>query len=58
MDLETVIWNEVREKQISYNIFICGLQKNGTDEPICEAEIETDVENKRMDTKREGRICI
>ena len=22
----------------------------GTDEPICRAEIETDVENKRMDT--------
>ena len=26
-------------------------QENGTDEPVCRAEIETDVENKRMDTK-------
>ena len=30
---------------------ICEIQKNGTDEPICKAEIETDVENKCMDTK-------
>ena len=25
--------------------------ENSTDEPICKAEIETDVENKCMDTK-------
>ena len=25
--------------------------ENGTDEPACRAEVETDVENKRMDTK-------
>ena len=30
---------------------VCGIQKNGTDEPVCKAEIETDVENKQMDTK-------
>ena len=24
---------------------VCGIQKNGTDEPICKAEIKTDVEN-------------
>ena len=27
---------------------ICEIQKNGTDELICKAEIETDVENKRV----------
>ena len=31
---------------------IRGTQKNGTDEPVCRAEIrDTEVENKRMDTK-------
>ena len=30
---------------------ICGIQKNGTDDPVCKAEIDTDVENKHMDTK-------
>ena len=34
---------------------ICGMQKNGTDEPVCKAEeVETQVENKRMDTKGQG----
>ena len=32
--------------------------EKGTDEPICEAEIETDGENKRMDTKRERRLGL
>ena len=26
--------------------------ENGTDEPICKAEIDTDIEKKCMDTKR------
>ena len=30
---------------------ICGIQKNGIDDLICKAEVETDVENKYMDTK-------
>ena len=30
---------------------ICGIQKNGIDDLICKAEIDTDVENKCMDTK-------
>ena len=30
---------------------ICGIQKNGADEPVCKAERDTDVENKHMDTK-------
>ena len=40
MNLEPVIQSEVREKQISY-IYIYGIQKDGTDEPICRAGIET-----------------
>ena len=55
MDLETVIQSEVSQKEKNkYRIltYICGTQKNGTDEPVCKAEIrDTDVENKRMDTK-------
>ena len=52
MDLETVIQSEVSQKD-KYHILthICGIQKNGTDEPVCKAETDTDVENKHMDTK-------
>lgn len=28
-------------------------RKNGTDEPICKAEIDTDIENKCLDFKQE-----
>ena len=44
MDLETVIQSEVSQKEKNkYRILthICGTQKNGTDEPVCRAEIET-----------------
>ena len=54
MDLETVTQSEVSQKEKNkYRILmhICGIYKNGTDEPVCKAEIETDVENKRMDIK-------
>ena len=54
MDIEIIILSEVSQKEKDkYHILmhICGTQKNGTDEPVCRAEIETDVENKRMDTK-------
>ena len=40
-----------REEQISsINTYLWNLKKNGTDDLICKAEIETDVENKRTDT--------
>ena len=45
MDLETVIQSEVSQKEKNkYRIIslICGMLKNGTDEPICKAEIETE----------------
>ena len=54
MDLETVIESEVSQKEKNKYLIlthICGTQKNGTDEPVCRAEGETDVENKCMDTK-------
>ena len=54
MDLETVIQSEVSQKEKNkYRVIslICGIQKNDTDEFIYKAEIESDVENKHMDTK-------
>ena len=44
MDLENVIQSEVSQKEKNKYciiLFICGIQKNGTDEVICKAEIET-----------------
>ena len=44
MDLETVIKSEVTQKEENkYRILmhICGVQKNGTDDLICIAKIET-----------------
>ena len=56
MDLETVIQNEVSQKEKTrchIILHICGIQKNGTDELICKAEIERDVENELTDTQAE-----
>ena len=41
---ETLIQREVGKKN-KYCVLtrICGIQKNGTDEPICKAEIETEI---------------
>ena len=44
MDLESVIQSEVSQKEKNkYHILmhICGIKKNGTDELVCKAEIET-----------------
>ena len=44
MDLETVTQSEISQKEKNkYRILthICGTWKNGTDEPVCKAEIET-----------------
>ena len=49
MDLVTVIQSEVSQKEKNkYCILthICGTQKNGTDEPVCRAEIETQKQRK------------
>lgn len=50
----TVIQREVSQKaKNDYGILkhICAIQENGTDKPICKAEIETHKETKCMDTK-------
>ena len=57
MNLGSVIQSEVSQKEKNkYCILthIYGILKDGTDEPICRAAMETDIENRRVDTKREG----
>ena len=51
MDLETVIQSEVSQKEENkYRILthIFGIQKNGTDEPVCKAEIETQMQRTNV----------
>ena len=46
MDLETVIQSEVSQKEKNkYRILthVCGTQKNGTDELVCRADVETQI---------------
>ena len=48
-DLETVLQNEVSQKKKNKCCIlthICGILKNGTDEPVWKAEIETQREQK------------
>ena len=55
MDLESVIQSEVSQKEKNkYCILthICGIQKNGTDEPICRAGIEMQMQRTDMWTRR------
>ena len=55
MDLETVIQSEVSQKEKNkYRILthICGTLKNGTDEPVCRAEIETQMQRTNVWTPR------
>ena len=57
MNLESIVQSEVSQKEKNkYCILthIYGILKDGTDEPICRAAMETDIENRRVDTKREG----
>ena len=54
MDLKTVIQSEVSQKEKSKYIlmYICRIQKTGTDEPVCKVDRDTDVEKKLMDTNK------
>ena len=55
MDLETVIQSEVTQKEKNkYHILthICEMQKNGTDKPVCKAEIETQMQRTKVWTPR------
>ena len=47
--------SEVSQKERNIILLICGIQKNGTDEWIFRAERVTDIENKCMNTKGDGR---
>ena len=57
MDLETVIQSEVSQKEKNkYHILthVCGICKNGYSRSYLQSRNrDTDVENKRMDTKGE-----
>ena len=55
MDLETVIQSKVSQKEKKqYRILthICGIQKNGIDDPICKAEIETQTQRTNVWIRR------
>ena len=55
MDLETVIQTEVCQKEKNkYRMLthICGIQKNSTDEPVCKAEIGTQMQRTDVWTPR------
>ena len=59
MDLGTVIQSEVSQKEKNkYHILthICGTQKNGTDEPVCGAEIETQMQRTNEWTPK-GKVA-
>ena len=36
-------------------MYIYGIQKDGTDEPICRAAVETNMEKRLVDTEGEGQ---
>ena len=60
MDLETVIQSDVSQKEKNKYLLlthICGIQKNGTDEPVCKAEIEAQMQRTNLWTSRwENRV--
>ena len=56
-DLESVIQSEVNQKEKNkYCILmhVCGIQKNGTDEPICRAGIEIQTQRANVWTQGSG----
>ena len=54
MNIEPVIEKEVSQKESQiFNIYIYGIQKNITDEPICTAGIETQMLRKNLRTELE-----
>ena len=55
MDLETVIQSEVSQKEknkYGVLIHICGIQKNGIDEPVFKAELQTQIQGTNIWTPR------
>ena len=57
MEVEPIIQSEVSQKekhQYSILMHICGIQKDGNDDPICETARVTDVKNRLLDSVGEG----
>ena len=57
MNLEPVMQSEASQKEknkFCILMHIYGVQKNGTDEPICRAAIQMQTENRLTDTVGEG----
>ena len=53
MDLKTLTQSNRKEKnECQIVTHICGIQKNGTDEPIYKAEMETQMDRTNMQTPR------
>ena len=55
MDLESIVLSEISQREKNkYRILthICVIQKNGTDEPVCKAEIETEMQRTNVWTQR------
>ena len=54
MDLETVIQSEISQKEKNKYIILllCGIQKNGVDEQVFKAEIETQMQRTNVWTPR------
>ena len=55
MDLETVIQTKISQEEKNKNknkyhisIYMCGIQKNGMDESICKAEMETQTQRTNV----------
>ena len=58
MDLQSVIQREVSQKEKNKYCLLThvgGIQKNGTDEPICKAEIQTQAQRTNVWTPRRER---
>ena len=53
IDLESVMQSDVRKRKTNILTHICGIEKNGTDKPICRTGIET--QTRRMDMRIQWR---
>jgi len=56
MNLETVIQNEISQKEKNkycLSMYIRGILKDGSDEPICRAAIKMQTENRFVDIGKE-----
>ena len=57
MKLKPIVQSEVSQKekhQFSILMPICGIQKDGNNDPICENKKEIDVKNRLLDSVGEG----